>query len=294
MRPLLAATLSLSCVGASAAACAGQDRLAARPDLARLPAARLPPHAESFEFALPDPGPRRPLMSYAARLPVPTAVSGLVRADVRALRSADLPTDTLAAGLRGADCDVADACGLLLGIAGGAGAEKTLADAILDRGRRGEDPTGCALGLLACGGGRAADWLERLCLRPTCPAGFSLGVLRAADIAIREPELGVSRGRTVALAASLLDARPVADAAADRLIDWRAWDRAEDVLRACVAEDDPDPVRGRAFRVACVRFALACAADPAAGTDGARCRRWLGDVRAADPDLLRRAELTSR
>ena len=210
------------------------------------------------------------------------------------LRDAGLPTDRLEAGLRGRDRDAADACGLLLGIAGGAAAEKVLADAILERGRRGEDPTGCALGLLIRGGGKAARWLTAVCVRPNCPAGFSLGVLRACDAGVRQPSLGISRGTAVALAAALLDARPVADGAADYLADWRAWERSRDVLAAAAAEDDPDAVRGRAFRIACARFALACAEDPAAGANGALCRRWLADVRVADPDLLRRADLTRR
>ena len=289
--PLLAALAVLACGTAAPA----QRRVARRPALERRPvAAPVPPHAEPWEFTLPDPGPRRPVADLAAALPDPAAVAGLLRHEVHALQAAGLPADRLEAGLRGPDRDAADACGFLLGLTGGPDADRTLADAVLDRGRRGEDPTGCALGLMICGGAKAARWLEAVCVRPTCPAGFSLGVLRAADLGVREPGLGLSRGAAVDLAAGLLDARPVADAAADSLADWRAWGRARDVLAAAAAEDDPDLDRGRSLRIACVRFALACAEDPAAGPHGALCRRWLGDVRAADPDLLRRADLTRR
>ena len=289
--PLLVAAAASAWV----AACPAQDRLAARAFAERQAArAPLPPHAALFEFALPHPGPRRSVEEFAADLPDPAAVAGLLRFSPAALNDAGLPTDRLEDGLRGPDRDAADACGLLLGLAGGPAAEKTLADAVLDRGRRGEDPTGCALGLLVCGGEKAARWLTAVCVRPNCPAGFSLGVLRACDAGVRQPSLGVSRGTAAALAAALLDARPVADGAADYLADWRAWERSRDVLAAAAAEDDPDAVRGRAFRIACVRFALACAEDPAAGPDGALCRRWLADVRAADPDLFRRADLTRR
>ena len=282
----------------AAALCAGQAtaqaRVARRPELSRARPAppALPPHAEPFEFTLPEPPAGASAERLIADLPDPAAVAGLLRRDVRALRNLNLAANALRSGLGGADRDAADACGVLLGLSGAADADRALAEAILDRGRRGEDPTGCVLGMLACGGDRAAAWLTKLCLRPATPAGFSLGVLRACDVCVREPGLGVSRGTAVGLAAALLDARPVADAAADRLARWRAWDRTEDVLRAAVSEDDPDEVRGRAFRVACVRFALACAAAPDAGAAGPLCRRWLTGVRAADADLLRRAELT--
>ena len=280
----------------AAADCPAQDRTALRPRTEAAPRfVPPPPHAEAFEFALPDViGPPRPVAALAPRLPDAAALAELLRHDAGTLRSEPLPAAALRAGLASADPAVADGCGLLLGLSGPPGAERALHDAVLDRAKRGDDATGCVLGLMAAGGGPAIDWLGKLCVLPRCPPGFSLSVLRAADAAVREPALGVGPDRLHALAARLLEAPAVADAAADTLARWAAWEHAAAVIDAALAEDDPDPNRGRSLRIAAARFALACAADPAAGHAGRLCGDWIAELRRDDPDLLRRAELTRR
>ena len=289
-------TLSLIAALFAADLCPAQDRTALRPRTEAAPSRPpLPPHAELYEFTLPAvPARPRPVDELLPRLPDAAAVSELLRHDLRALRRAPLPAAALEAGLTGPDADAADACGLLLGLSGGTAAERALHAATLDRAKRGEDATGCVLGLMACGGGPAVDWLGKLCVLPRCPAGFSLSVLRAADLAVREPAFGVDGRRLQSLAAALLAAPPVADSAADTLARWGAWSQARRVIDAAVREDDADALRGRSLRIAAARFALECVDDPAAGPAGRLCADWLHDLRTTDPDLLRRGQLTRR
>ena len=294
----LAALLSLA-AGAAAPA-AGQERRALRPNLeARGFVPETPPHAEPFEFTLPRPPlDRTRVADLIAGLGDPHAadacLAGLVRLDLDELKrhARDLPADTLRARLLdpATDPDAADACGFLLAFADPQAARAALSRAALDRAKRGEQATGCLLGLLLCGGEPALAWLEKLCVRPRCPIGFTLSALTAADVAVREPGFGLNPARLHGFAATLLTSDAAAPSAVDKLIDWRAWQHAVAVLNAADRSADPDALRRRSLQLAAGRFALACAADRSAGSQGRLCRSWLAETAATDPDLLRRAK----
>ena len=300
---MLVRTVLLIAAAASAAEAVGQQRTALRPGLDAVTVAPpLPAHAEAFEFTLPEPPPGdRSVRDLAAGLRDPHArgacLAGLVRLDLDTLRRSgrDLP----AAGLKqlltdpGTDADIADASGLLYGLTGAADGPKTLSGAVLDRAKRGEHAAGCVLGLLLCGGEPALDWLGKLCARPGCPAGFTLSALAAADVALREPAVGLDESSLHGFAARLLDSDAAASFAADRLTRWRAWRQAGAVFAAAARVGDPDRDRARGLQLAAARFAMRCASDPAAGAAGRACRGWLAEKRTTDPDLLRRAERTA-
>ena len=297
-------TLIVAATAAFAPAAAAQARpaprrVARRPrvEQERMPAP-LPAHAAAYEFTLPEPPPGAAaadlldaLRSDGAR---PAAVAGLVRLPLAALRETDLPIDLLRTVVQDptADAALSDACGLLLACADPPGADRVLHRAVLDRAKRGEDATGCVQGFLMTGGEPAAAWLLKLCRTPGCPAAFTLSALRAVRGCVRDRQTGVPPQVCVRFVTGLLSVEDAAADAADCLAVWRAWTAARTVLDAADAEDDENENRGRAFRIAAARFALSCAADPAAGRDGALCEAWLGEVRATDADLLRRAERT--
>ena len=296
-------TLCILLAPACAVPAVAQRRTARRPRTEAVRTApALPPHAEPFEFALPEPpADRRTVADLSAGLRDPrtrgACLAGLVRLDLAALRpqasppqAAGLPADLLRAFLASPNADEADAAAFLYGLTGAADGPQVLSGAVLDRAKRGDDATGCVLGLLLCGGEPALAWLGKLCARPRCPAAFTLSALRAADVAVREPAIGLNRRHLHAFAAGLLTSCEAAEPAADRLTRWRAWDQTPTVLAAAYPATDADADRARCNTLAVTRFALACAADPAAGESGRLCRSWLAETNAADPDLIRRAK----
>ena len=296
----LAALLSLAAGAAGAAApAAGQDRRALRPNVeAREFAPVTPAHAEPFEFTLPRPPLDRPrtaalIAGLRDSQTADACLAGLVRLDLSELKrhARDLPAEALRARLLApaTDPDAADACGFLLAFADPQAARAALSRAALDRAKRGDQATGCVLGLLLCGGEPALEWLGKLCVRPRCPIGFTLSALTAADVAVREPGFGLNPARLHGFAATLLASDAAAPSAVDKLIDWRAWQHAAAVLNAAERSADPDALRRRSLQLAAGRFALACASDRSAGTHGRLCQSWLSETAATDPDLLRRA-----
>lgn len=259
----------------------------------------VPPHAEPFEFTLPRPATGRTRVAeFVAGLADPSTrgacLAGLVRMDLVTLRrhAALLPAGDLRRMLNApaTDPNAADACGFLFSLADPNAGPAALSAAIIDRAKRGDDAAGCVMGLLLCGGEPAVTWLEKLCVRPRCPLGFTLSALTAADVAVREPAFGLKAARVAGFAAKLLESDVAAEAAVDRLAEWRAWPHAAAVLNAAASSSDPDPIRRRALELAAARFALACAADPAAGTWGRMCHGWLTETAVTDGDLVRRAK----
>ncbi|NNJ25537.1 hypothetical protein [Alienimonas chondri] len=293
-----AAALLLTVSGLDSAE--GQDRATLRP---RMDAARslpsLPAHAEPFEFTLPrPPADRTRVADLAAGLHDPrtrnACLAGLMRLDLPTLRrsASGLPADRLKQLLEdpATGGDAADACGFLFGLADAKAGPGVLSGAILARAKRGDDATGCVMGLLLCGGEPAVAWLEKLCVRPRCPIGFTLSALTAADVAARDRDFNLKADRLARFATALLASDVAAEAAIDRLAGWRAWGQASAVLTAAASSDDPDALRRRSLQLAAARFALDCAADPNAGTHGRMCRGWLAETAATDADLIHRAK----